>query len=154
LLPRHKDTKDFIFYYYFLVSWCLEVGLFTKPSRVGDEVDVMKWSIDRKLLFFLVGLLAIILGAGCAGHRPQVWDEGVKIETSDGVRVAETTEKPVKKVFVDDKGAIEVVSTPFGYVKQRIKQPEEESSTPALEEPPVSSAPEVRLLKNRERKRR
>ena len=106
---------------------------------------MMKWSIDRKLLVFGVGLLAIILGAGCAGHRPQVWDEGVKIETSDGVRVAETTEKPGEKVFVDDKGAVEVVSTPFGYVKRRIKQPEEESSTPAPAEPPVPSAPEVRV---------
>ncbi len=105
----------------------------------------MKWSIDRKLLVFGVGLLAIILGAGCAGHRPQVWDEGVKIETSDGVRVAETTEKPGEKVFVDDKGEFEFISTPFGYVKRRIKQPEEESSTPAPAEPPVPSAPEVRV---------
>ncbi len=105
----------------------------------------MKWSIDRKLLFFGVGLLAVILGAGCAAHRPQVCDETVKIEISDGVRVAETTEKLGEKVFVDDKGAVEVISTPFGYVKHRIKQPEEESSTPAPAEPPVPSAPEVRV---------
>ena len=106
---------------------------------------MMKRSIERKLFLFWVVLLTIIFGLGCAGHRPQVWDEGVKIETSDGVRVAETTEKPGEKVFVDDKGAVEVVSTPFGYVKRRIKQPEEESSTPAPAEPPVPSAPEVRV---------
>jgi len=105
----------------------------------------MKWSTDRQLWVLGAGLRAIILGAGGAGHRPQVCDEAVKIEISDGVRVAETTEKPGEKIFVDDKGAVEVVSTPFGYVKRRIKQPEEESSTPAPAEPPVPSAPEVRV---------
>ena len=105
----------------------------------------MKWSIGRKLLFFGVGLLVVILWAGCTGHRPQVWDEGVMIETSDGAGVAETTEKPEKKVFVDDKDAVEIVSTPFGYVKNRIKQPEVESNTPAPAESPVLSAPEVRV---------
>lgn len=105
----------------------------------------MKWSMDRKLLLFGVGLLSIISVAGCAGHRPQVLDESVKIKTSDGVKVVETTEKPGEKVFVDDKGAVEVVSTPFGYVKHRTKQPEEESNTPAPAKQPVHSAPEGRV---------
>ncbi len=85
--------------------------------------------IVHKLLLFLVLLLAIIFGTGCAGQKLQVRDNSVKVESPDGKVAAKTVEIHKEKVFVDDKGEFEIISTPFGNVKQRIKRPERESET-------------------------
>ena len=86
--------------------------------------------IVHKSLLFLVLLLAIIFGTGCAGQKLQVRDESVKVKSPDGKVAAKTVEIHKEKVFVDDKGEFEIISTPFGNVKQRIKRPEKESETP------------------------
>ncbi len=86
--------------------------------------------IVHKLLLFLVLLLAIIFGTGCAGQKLQVRDESVKVKSPDGKVAAKTVKIHKEKVFVDDKGEFEIISTPFGNVKQRIKRPEKESETP------------------------
>lgn len=105
----------------------------------------MRQGIVYKLLFFCVLLLAIIFGTGCAGKKSLIRDKSVKVESPDGAVAAKTVEKPRAKVFVDDKGKFEVISTPFGYIKRRIKQPEtpipaREPTAPPTEKltPPVT----------------
>ncbi len=84
----------------------------------------MRQGIVYKLLFFCVLLLVIIFGTGCAGKKSLIRDKSVKVESPDGAVAAKTVEKPIAKVFVDDKGEFELISTPFGYIKRKIKQPE------------------------------
>lgn len=104
---------------------------------------MIKQSIKRKLFLFLVVLFAVTFGAGCAGQKLQVRDESVKVESPDGKVAAKTVEIHKEKVFIDDKGEFEIISTPFGNVKQRIKQPEKESETPIhVREPAAPPAEE------------
>ena len=88
-----------------------------------------KRNVDGTLLFFGVVLLAFVFGAGCAGNKSQVRDEGVKAETGRGDVPAKTVEAPTKKTLADDEGEFELISTPFGSVKQRIDEPEKETRT-------------------------
>jgi len=90
----------------------------------------MRQGIVYNLLFFCVLLLAIIFGTGCAGKKPLIRDKSVKAESPDGAVAAKAVEKPIAKVFVDDKGEFELISTPFGYIKRKIKQPERKPETP------------------------
>ncbi|OEU53875.1 MAG: type II secretion system protein GspD [Desulfobacterales bacterium S3730MH5] len=88
-----------------------------------------KRNVDGTLLLFGVVLLAFVFGAGCAGNKSQVRDEGVKAETGRGDVPAKTVEAPTKKTLADDEGEFELISTPFGSVKQRIDEPEKETRT-------------------------
>jgi type II secretory pathway component GspD/PulD (secretin) len=90
----------------------------------------MRKGIVHKLLLFLVLLIAVIFGTGCAGKKPLIRDKSVKVESPDVAVAAKTMEKPEEKVFVDDKGEFEFISTPFGYIKRRIKRLEREPETP------------------------
>ena len=98
----------------------------------------MRQGIVYKLLFFCVLLLAIIFGTGCAGKKLLIRDKSVKVESQDGAVAAKTVEKPIAKVFVDDKGEFELISTPFGYIKRKIKQPEKKPETPMPAREPVA----------------
>ena len=102
----------------------------------------MRQSIVYKLLFFWVLLLAIIFGTGCAGKKPLIRDKSVKVESPDGAVAAKTVEKPEEKVFVDDKDEFEFISTPFGYIKRRIKPPERKPETPIRAREPAAPSTE------------
>ncbi len=102
----------------------------------------MRQGIVHNLLLFLVLLLAIIFGTGCAGKKPLIRDKSVKVESPDGSVAAKTVEKPEEKVFVDDKGEFEFISTPFGYIKRRIKRLEREPETPIRAREPAAPSTE------------
>lgn len=102
----------------------------------------MRQGIVYNLLFFCVLLLAIIFGTGCAGKKPLIRDKSVKVESPDGTVAAKTVEKPGEKVFVDDKGEFEFISTPFGYIKRRIKRPERKPETPIRAREPATPSTE------------
>ncbi|MCK4468074.1 MAG: hypothetical protein KAU60_06955, partial [Desulfobacterales bacterium] len=104
----------------------------------------MRQSIVHKLLFFWALLLIIIFGTGCAGQKHQIRDNSVKAEIPDGAVAAKTVKKPGAKIFVDDKGKFEFISTPFGYVKRRIKLSERKPETPIrAREPAAPSTQEL-----------
>ena len=119
-------------------SVSLNSFLKAKVLQVGD----MRQGIVCKLLFFCVLLIAIIFGTGCAGQKPQIRDDSVKVEIPDGKVAAKTEEKPKEKVFVDDKGEFELISTPFGDIKRRIKRQEKESKAPVPAQEPAASPAE------------
>ena len=102
----------------------------------------MRQGIVHKLFLFWVLLLAIIFGTGCAGKKPIVRDKSVKVERPDGAVAAKTVEKPKEKVFVDDKDEFEFISTPFGYMKRRIKRPERKPETPIRAREPAAPSTE------------
>ncbi len=102
----------------------------------------MRQGIVYNPLFFCVLLLAIIFGTGCAGKKPLIRDKSVKAESPDGAVAAKAVEKPIAKVFVDDKGEFELISTPFGYIKRKIKQPERKPETPIPAREPVAQPAE------------
>ncbi len=80
----------------------------------------------RIIIFFVMPLLGIVLGIGCAGNKQKAGDEHRGHESAYQKKAPYSEKKkeiePKKDIFVDEKGESEVVSTPFGLAKQRIEK--------------------------------
>ena len=75
------------------------------------------------LAFYCVLLVTVVFGSGCAGPKPVEKEKSDRAESPDRSEVPLASEKPGKETFVDEKGKkFEIVSTPSGYVKQRVER--------------------------------
>ncbi|TFG92000.1 MAG: hypothetical protein E4H15_04675, partial [Syntrophobacterales bacterium] len=109
-----------------------------------------------RLNIFCVVLFVVLVFSGCAGPGPRVGDASPQAgDTKPAgtvvavvaakppaavkpVEVAKTAERQEKqRVVVDDSGEFELIKTPFGYIKHRIKRTE---SRPAPPPPPVTAS--------------
>jgi len=95
----------------------------------------MKRGMIWIILFFVMPLLGMVLGTGCAGSKQKAGDEHFGQEDAY-LKKAPYTEKRTetdteKIILVDERGESEVVSTPLGLAKKRIEKGEEgEESSP------------------------
>ncbi|MDY6972848.1 MAG: type II secretion system secretin GspD [Thermodesulfobacteriota bacterium] len=98
-----------------------------------------------RLVIFFIQCFVLSFFAGCAGHEPKV-DEGVaKVDKAPPPPpVKKNGKEPGEKIFADEEGEFEIVPTPFGHVKRRIRRPKKESKQPTAGaiEPSAGSAAE------------
>lgn len=94
---------------------------------------------DRSIIFCVVFFIVLTF-SGCAGQAHRVKDDGVKTGGSGDVKtvkVGKTAEKRGKPAIMDDTGEFELIDTPFGYIKRRIRKTE---SVPMAPVAPVIEA--------------
>ena len=103
----------------------------------------------NRLAFYCMFLFIVVFGSGCAGPKPSEKEKSVTMERSDKSKIPMVSERPGKETFVDEKGErFEVVSTPSGYVKQRVGRAEtERSESLPKEAPSVLPKPDLRSAK-------
>ena len=90
-----------------------------------------------RIAFYCVLLFTVAFGPGCAGTKPAEKEKSARVERPDKPEVPLASERPGKGTFVDEKRKrFEVVSTPSGYVKQRVGQAETETSGTLPKEAP------------------
>lgn len=79
---------------------------------------------------FYCGLLfTVAFWPGCAGTKPAEKEKSSRVERPEKSKVPLASKRPGEETFVDEKGQrFEVVSTPSGYVKQRVGRAEPETS--------------------------
>jgi len=97
----------------------------------------MKRIKSIRIVFYCVLLFSVAFGPGCAGPQPAEREKSARIDRSDKSEVPLASARPGKETFVDERGEkFEVVSTPSGYVKQRVGRAETETSGALSEEAP------------------
>ncbi len=77
--------------------------------------------------FYCVLLFTVVFGPGCAGPQPAEWEKIARMDSPDKPEVPLASGRPGKETFV---------STPSGYVKQRVGRAETETAGALSEEAP------------------
>ncbi|PIP47967.1 MAG: type II secretion system protein GspD [Deltaproteobacteria bacterium CG23_combo_of_CG06-09_8_20_14_all_51_20] len=103
--------------------------------------------ITDKLIIFCVVFFVALAFSGYAGEAHRIEDDGVKADGSGDVKTVKAEKELEKPSFVDDTGEFEIVNTPFGYIKRRIKKAESVPVAPAVpaHEAPSPSPPESKV---------
>ncbi|MEA3486625.1 MAG: hypothetical protein U9R20_03120, partial [Thermodesulfobacteriota bacterium] len=92
--------------------------------------------IRNRSIIFCVVFFVILAFSGCAGQAHRVKkDDGIKAGGSGDVKTVKTVkpaEKREKPTIVDDTGEFELIDTPFGYIKRRIRKTESVPMAPVV----------------------